>query len=162
MHQILVVDDLADNLFLLQTLLETEGYRVETADNGELALKKLQKSPPDLVLLDVMMPDMTGYEVTQKIRQHSELSSIPILLITAHDEANVAQGLAVGADDFIHKPVDFDQLINRIQSFLPQKSALQTNPFTGYAEAAAESALHPPIPLSPASGSFSQRSSAIS
>lgn len=159
MHQILVVDDLADNLFLLQTLLETEGYRVETADNGELALKKLQKSPPDLVLLDVMMPDMTGYEVTQKIRQNSQHASIPILLITAYDEATVAQGLAVGADDFIHKPVDFDQLINRIQSFLAEKSAAHTNPFAGYGKSAAESATQPPTPHFPASGSFSQRSS---
>lgn len=67
---ILVVDDLSDNLFLLQTSLEAEGYNVDTADNGSSALEKVEASPPDLILMDVMMPDMNGYEVTQQIRQN--------------------------------------------------------------------------------------------
>jgi CheY-like chemotaxis protein len=123
MHHILVVDDLADNLFLLQTLLETEGYRVETADSGQAALSKLCKSPPDLVLLDVMMPGMDGYEVTRQIRQNADLSCIPILLITAYDQESAEAGLAAGANDFIHKPINFDELMQRMQALLNQSAA---------------------------------------
>lgn len=114
---ILVVDDLADNLFLLKTILESEGYTVDVASNGKAALDKVQSVLPDLMLLDVMMPDMTGYEVTQRIRQSDRLSSIPIVLITAHDEASLDQGQAVGADGFIRKPIDFDELLARVRSY---------------------------------------------
>lgn len=130
MKRILVVDDLADNLFLLQTLLETEGYRVETADNGRSALAKLQTASPDLVLLDVMMPDMTGFEVTQHIRQHQQFASVPIVLITAHSEAKAEEGLAVGADDFVSKPIDFDDLMQRVQKFLHPGSQTKNRDFS--------------------------------
>jgi CheY-like chemotaxis protein len=116
--RILVVDDLSDNLFLLQTILEAEGYEVDTADNGNLALAKVEDSPPDLILMDVMMPDMNGYEVTQQIRQNSSIPFIPILLVTAHEDANDIQGLALGANDFIRKPIEFDKLLARIKAFL--------------------------------------------
>ncbi|QYO63553.1 response regulator [Leptolyngbya sp. 7M] len=115
---ILVVDDLIDNLFLLQTVLEAEGYEVDTADNGRLALTKVEQLPPDLILVDVMMPDMNGYEVTRQIRQNRNLVDIPILLVTAHADADAAQGLALGANDFIRKPIEFDKLLSRIESFL--------------------------------------------
>jgi CheY-like chemotaxis protein len=116
--RILVVDDIGDNLFLLQTVLEAEGYQVDTADNGTSALTKVEASPPDLILMDVMMPDMNGYEVTQRIRQNSSIPFIPILLVTAHEEANDIQGLAMGANDFIRKPIEFDKLLARISAFL--------------------------------------------
>ncbi|PSB15254.1 response regulator [filamentous cyanobacterium CCP1] len=116
--RILVVDDLSDNLFLLQTVLEAEGYEVDTADNGSLALAKVESSPPDLILMDVMMPDMNGYEVTQRIRQNPRIPFIPILLVTAHEETNDIQGLALGANDFIRKPIEFDKLLARIEAFL--------------------------------------------
>lgn len=116
--RILVVDDLSDNLFLLQAVLEAEGYEVDVADNGNLALEKVQNSPPDLILLDVMMPHMNGYEVTQRIRQNSSLPFIPILLVTAHEDANDIQGLALGANDFIRKPIEFDRLLARVEAFL--------------------------------------------
>ena len=77
--RILVVDDITDNYLLLQTLLETEGYQVEVADSGQAALAKVESNPPDLMLLDVMMADMNGYEVTQHIRQNPRLPFIPIL-----------------------------------------------------------------------------------
>ncbi|GAB4381539.1 MAG: hypothetical protein Kow00121_40320 [Elainellaceae cyanobacterium] len=117
-YRILVVDDLMDNLLLLQTILEEEGYIVDTADSGELALDKIEAAPPDLVLLDVMMPDMDGYEVTRYIRQNFALSFVPILLVTAHEEADVVEGLNSGANDFIRKPVDFDELLARVKAFL--------------------------------------------
>lgn len=116
--RILVVDDINDNLFLLQTLLEAEGYEVETADNGALALAKVNDNPPDLILMDVMMPGLNGYEVTQEIRQNQALPFIPILLVTAHEEANDIRGLALGANDFIRKPIEFDQLLSRVAAFL--------------------------------------------
>jgi CheY-like chemotaxis protein len=113
--RILLVDDLADNLFLMQTLLETEGYDVDVANNGRLALTKIEASPPDLVLLDVMMPEINGYEVTRCIRQNDTLPFIPILLITAYDETGLIQGLDVGANDFIRKPINFDELLAKIR-----------------------------------------------
>lgn len=116
--RILVVDDLSDNLFLLQTVLEAEGYEVDTANNGSLALSKVEDSPPDLILLDVMMPDMNGYEVTQQIRQNENVPFIPILLVTAHEDADAMEGLALGANDFIRKPIEFDKLLARIRAFL--------------------------------------------
>jgi CheY-like chemotaxis protein len=124
--RILVVDDLSDNLFLLQTVLEAEGYEVDTADNGNSALAKVEDSPPDLILMDVMMPDMNGYEVTQQIRQNSSIPFIPILLVTAHEDANDIQGLALGANDFIRKPIEFDKLLTRIKAFLQFKQNAYT------------------------------------
>src|SRR4028118_2320596 len=114
--RILVVDDAPDNVLLVQTILEEEGYEISTAENGFSALSQIDKSAPDLVLLDVMMPGMDGYEVTKRIRQNKELPFIPILLITAHDSASVVQGLDMGADDFIRKPVAMAELLARGRS----------------------------------------------
>ncbi len=125
--RILVVDDAPDNLFLVQSILQDEGYIVEVADNGTKALDLIQKSPPQLVLLDVMMPGMDGFEVTRIIRaqQRSEtLPFIPILLITAYDEPSVARGLDIGADDFIRKPVEFDELLARVRSLIRLKHSV--------------------------------------
>jgi two-component system, sensor histidine kinase and response regulator len=122
--RILVVDDAPDNVLLVQTILEEEGYEISTADNGFSALRQIDKSVPDLVLLDVMMPGMDGYEVTKRIRQNKELPFIPILLITAHDNASVAQGLDMGADDFIRKPVEMDELLARVRSLLRLKHSV--------------------------------------
>lgn len=126
---ILVVDDLFDNILLLQTLLEAEGYEVETADSGRLALAKIEANPPDLVLLDIMMPDMNGYEVTRRIRENATLPLFPILLISAHEQDNAVQGLDLGANDFIRKPIDFDELLARVRAFLrvkPQRPLSRT------------------------------------
>ena len=91
---------------------------MDTANNGSLALSKVEDSPPDLILLDVMMPDMNGYEVTQQIRQNENVPFIPILLVTAHEDADAMEGLALGANDFIRKPIEFDKLLARIRAFL--------------------------------------------
>lgn len=117
-YRILIVDDIVDNLFLLQMLLEAEGYEVEVADNGRLAVAKVEAAPPDLILLDIMMPDMNGYEVTQQIRQHQELLDIPILLVTAHEQLDALEGFNLGANDFIQKPIEFDDLLARVKAFL--------------------------------------------
>lgn len=120
-QRILIVDDISDNSFLLQTFLEAEGYQVDVADNGQTALEKIESDPPALVLLDVMMPGMSGYEVTQHVRQNPSLPYIPILLITGFDQTVDSKGVDVGVDGFIRKPVDFNQLIDQIQSLLLQK-----------------------------------------
>ncbi len=121
---ILVVDDSPDNVFLIQTILEEEGYTISTAEDGASALAQIEQVPPELVLLDVMMPGMDGFEVTRRVRQNSKLSFIPILLITAHDSPSVAQGLDMGADDFIRKPVEVDELLARVRSLLRLKHSV--------------------------------------
>ncbi|GAX35883.1 hybrid sensor histidine kinase/response regulator [Nodularia sp. NIES-3585] len=123
--KILVVDDSPDNVFLIKTILEGEGYIISTAENGVNALAELEKSPCDLVLLDLMMPGMDGYEVTRRIRGDTKFQPyIPILLITAHDAPNVAKGLDLGADDFIRKPVTVDELLARVRSLLRLKRSI--------------------------------------
>lgn len=122
--RILVVDDLADNSLLLQTVLEGEGYQVEVADSGRAALSKIATSPPDLVLLDVMMPEMNGFEVTRRIRQNASLPFIPILLVTGYTEPTLADGFEAGADGFIRKPIDLDVLLHRIRAILQPRNSL--------------------------------------
>lgn len=127
-YRILVVDDIPDNYFLLQMVLEAEGYQVDVADDGRVALTKISTAPPDLVLLDVMMPEMSGFEVTQKIRENSQIPYIPILLVTGYSEPSASEGLIHGADGFIRKPIDFDVLLARIQEILQSNSCNTTNP----------------------------------
>ncbi len=114
--RILVVDDVADNSFLLQVLLEDEGYQVEVADSGATALAKIESSPPKLVLLDVMMPGMNGYEVAQHIRENVELPFIPIVMVTGHDQVAVSQ--AVQVEGFLRKPIEFDELLSQVHALL--------------------------------------------
>lgn len=121
---ILVVDDSPDNLFLVQTILEEEGYCISLAEDGLVALEQIEQSPPDLVLLDVMMPGMDGFEVTKRIRENQNLPFIPILLITAFDQPSVVKGLDSGAEDFIRKPVEVDELLARVRSLLRLKHAI--------------------------------------
>jgi signal transduction histidine kinase len=120
--RILAVDDSQDNLFLVQTILEDKGYEISLAEDGQTALEMIEKSPPDLILLDVMMPGMDGYEVTRRVRRNPRF--IPILLITAHEQSSVVEGLDAGADDFIRKPVDVDELLARVRSLLRLKHSI--------------------------------------
>lgn len=117
-YRILAVDDVADNLLLLKTILELEGYRVDTADSGTSALNQLRMSPPDLVLLDLMMPDMSGYDVTRHIRKDEKIGSIPILLVTAYADISASQRLGLGANGFIRKPIDVDELLDKVRQAL--------------------------------------------
>ncbi len=122
--RILAVDDTRDNLILVQTILESEGYEIDLAADGISAVQQVEQSPPDLILLDVMMPGLDGYEVTRRIRKNPALNYIPILLITAFHESSVVEGLDAGADDFIRKPFDTDELLARVRSLLRLKHSL--------------------------------------
>ncbi len=122
--RILVVDDSWDNLYLIEAILDAAGYQVSLAENGATALELINSSPPDLVLSDVMMPNMNGNQLTKKIRQQDNLPFIPILLITAQDKADVVEGLDAGADDFIRKPVEMDELLARVRSLLRLKHSI--------------------------------------
>ena len=123
-NYILAVDDIADNLLLAQLALEQEGHQVVLAHNGEAALKQIRKDPPSLILLDVMMPGMDGYEVTRRIRQDKNIPFIPILLVTAREESSLVEGLDAGADEFVRKPFQIDELQARVRSMLRLKETI--------------------------------------
>ncbi|HSH89693.1 MAG TPA: response regulator [Ramlibacter sp.] len=114
--RILVVDDMPDNLFLMNGLLE-DRYEVIQAPSGQEALKiVMSANPPDMVLLDIMMPDMDGYEVLRRIRQHPPTAIIPVIFLTAlASQQDETLGLGLGAIDYLTKPVDPEMIVKRIE-----------------------------------------------
>ncbi|MGB3787238.1 MAG: hybrid sensor histidine kinase/response regulator [Phormidesmis sp.] len=123
--KILAVDDIPDNLFILESILaEVDEYNLSCVEDGQTAIERVLESPPDIILLDVMMPGIDGYEVTRRIRSNKSLPYIPILLVTAHDHSSLTEGLDSGADDFIRKPFDIDELMARVRSLVRMKRAL--------------------------------------
>jgi diguanylate cyclase (GGDEF)-like protein len=116
---ILVVDDHEDNIEVLKVRLESWGYGTSSCSNGADALAYVEKSPPDLILLDVMMPEISGIEVARRIKGNSALPFIPIIMQTALDSTeDKVEGLEAGADDYITKPIDFAELKARLRSML--------------------------------------------
>jgi two-component system, cell cycle response regulator len=117
--RILVVDDHEDNVELLRVRLETWGYDVDTAMDGAAALERVHKRPPDLILLDIMMPTIDGIEVARRVKGNADLPFIPIIMQTALDSTeDKVEGLEAGADDYITKPIDFAELQARMRSML--------------------------------------------
>jgi two-component system sensor histidine kinase/response regulator len=116
---ILVVDDQPINVQLLKRKLERVGLQVTTASNGLEALEQVKVKRPDLILLDLMMPDMDGIEVCQRLQASSETRSIPVIFVTARStKESKLEGLGVGAVDFITKPIDLDETVARVQTQL--------------------------------------------
>jgi putative two-component system response regulator len=117
--RILIVDDDARNVRLLEAMLLAEGHATITAGSGQLAVHVAMIEIPDLILLDVMMPDMNGFEVVEKLKGHAVTQDIPIVMITALDDRESRlYALQAGADEFISKPVDRSELSARVKNLL--------------------------------------------
>jgi two-component system alkaline phosphatase synthesis response regulator PhoP len=116
---ILIVDDEVDLLELIEYNLKKAGYNVLKAENGPEGLRLARKHHPDLILLDIMMPRMTGFEVVTQLREDTDLKHVPVLFLTARsDEETEVHGLEVGADDFLPKPISTAKLVARIKTAL--------------------------------------------
>jgi diguanylate cyclase (GGDEF)-like protein len=121
--RILVVDDNADNVEIIATRLRFRGYEIFEATNGEAALNSVRSDKPDLILLDVMLPDIDGYEIARRIKGADDLPFIPIILVTARDSTqDKVTGLDAGADDYLTKPINFPELEARVRSMLRIKA----------------------------------------
>lgn len=117
--KILIVDDEPNIVAALEYLLQRSGYEIRTAANGEEALEQVQTFVPDLVLLDVMMPRRSGFDVCQRIRERREWGRVKILMLSAKGrEADVSKGLSLGADAYITKPFGNAELVERIRQLL--------------------------------------------
>ena len=114
-YKILIVDDVMSNVLLLKVLLTNEKFAIATANNGQQALEQVDKEHPDLVLLDVMMPDLSGFEVAQRLKSNPDTADIPIIFLTAlNSTTDIVKGFQVGANDFISKPFNKEELIIRV------------------------------------------------
>ena len=139
MRKILVVDDQPDNVDLLEQALEDAGFDVVTAENGKKAIEEAEKESPEVILLDVMMPEMDGYQACKKLKENPKTRSIPIIFLTANaGERHVIKGLGLGAHDYVTKPFNEGELVARIKVMLrirdEEKETEQlavTDPLTG-------------------------------
>ncbi len=134
-YKILVVDDEEHIRKILKFKLEKHGYAVITADNGEVALQMIRRESPDLVILDLMMPKMDGFEVCKRIRGNFQTAQIPIIMLTAKsDMADKIKGLGGGANDYLIKPYSNDELLLRVKNVLDwNRKQKDANPLTGFA-----------------------------
>jgi len=129
--RILVVDDDEDIRMLLRELLERASYAVDEAPDGRTALRNLFATPPSLVILDVTMPDMDGYQTLERIR---DLSDVPVLMLTARtQELEKVRGLSAGADDYVAKPFGRQELLARVQALL-RRSGVKAEVIEAYAD----------------------------
>ena len=123
-QRILIADDEPNIVISVEFLLKREGYLVSVAHDGEEALAKLRGERPDLVVLDVMMPKKTGFEVCQELRADAGLKDVRVLMLTAKGrDTEIAKGLALGADAYMTKPFSTADLVARVKSMLAQPAS---------------------------------------
>lgn len=119
MHRILIVDDEPNIVLALELLMKKEGFEVHTVDDGEKAFHAVRELRPDLVLLDIMMPKMDGYEVCQRIRSDASLKSVRIVMLTAKGrDVEKEKGLALGVDAYITKPFSTREVVAKVKELL--------------------------------------------
>jgi CheY-like chemotaxis protein len=117
--KILIADDNVQNCELLDAFLSEEGYRVDIVNDGQQTLDFVARSQPDLILLDIMMPKMSGYEVCQRLKSDPKTQNIPVLMVTALAEmGDIERAVQAGAEDFLTKPVNKLELTTRVRSLL--------------------------------------------
>ncbi|GAB4225088.1 MAG: hypothetical protein Kow0049_02280 [Stanieria sp.] len=121
---VLVVDDYADILYLFKLSLESEGYEVKQASNGKEALAMVQEINPELVVLDVMMPNTDGLEVTRQIRNQLSLSTMPILLVSANYEISQDCAYNNGANDILYKPFHLENFFDKVKNLIKSESTI--------------------------------------
>ena len=127
MKHILVIEDDPDIVELLRYNLERESYRVTSAVTGSEGLAELQRERPDLVILDLMLPEISGFEVCRRLRKNSETESLPVIMLTARsEEADVIAGIELGADDYIKKPFSPRELVARVGAVLRRAGQVET------------------------------------
>jgi len=116
---ILVVDDSTTNVVLLEAILDEKGYRIETALNAKEAYAIIAQQIPDLILLDLLMPKISGFDFFEQIRNNEKTRSTPVIVVSAlTDEENVTKIMEMGAIDFIKKPIDLQYLVEKVESVL--------------------------------------------
>jgi two-component system sensor histidine kinase/response regulator len=118
-HRILVVDDESDVVLIIKTTLQAEGYDVASATNGKDALEEAFETRPDLIVLDVMMPGMTGFDVLKELKANESTATVPVVMLTGvSDKKKIQEALESGIDYYVVKPFDFDDLLGKIKHAL--------------------------------------------
>jgi two-component system, cell cycle response regulator DivK len=118
-YKILVVDDSTTNVVLIEAILDEKGYKIETALNAKEAYSLIEKDTPDLILLDLLMPKISGFDFLEEIRKNEKTKNTPVIVVSAlTDEENVEKIMGMGAIDFVKKPIDLQYLVERVESIL--------------------------------------------
>src|SRR5579872_7462436 len=140
---VLVVEDEASLVTMLRYNLEKQGFRVEEAADGQEALTRIAETQPDLVLLDWMLPAMSGLEVCRQIRRRAATRNLPVIMVTARTEdQDAVRGLNTGADDYITKPFSMDALLARMRALLRRSNAMPTKGMLAYHDITLDLAAH--------------------
>ncbi|KEA62701.1 Chemotaxis regulator - transmits chemoreceptor signals to flagelllar motor components CheY [Marinobacterium lacunae] len=123
MARVLIVDDEPNILLSLEFLMQQAGFDVDTAQTGESALEAIALSPPDLILLDISLPGISGFDVLERLREQDYTRTLPVVMLTAHGrEVEKEKGMALGASDYVTKPFSTQELVARIKALLGDSS----------------------------------------
>ena len=130
MTRLMIVEDNQENLYMLSVLLKAHGYDVISAANGKEAMEKIRKNPPDVIVSDILMPEMDGFTLCRQLKTDEKyyfFSKIPVLMLTVYPDergqANLSmhEGMTMEAEDYMHKPIDPEELLNRVETLLKKR-----------------------------------------